>query len=321
MKTKFALVMMSVAALFSAVRTRGQIYIPTNDPPYYGPYNGAFWAGGDELKKHLVKTDTVLRADSPWSLYAWVWMDETPKGAVLIVGVGDAGEEYSRYLGVDGEKLFYWGGKDATFSGTAELAAGKWQFVAATFDGQEVRIYANGAKVASGKLDTGRVSPLLVIAPAQFPAQENRHFAGKIVGLTVLRRSLSGEELKEMYAKPLNFATVVYEEGSKPWPVQTQAQAGDLAPPKPDTMPRSKAAYSRPEKKAVSESKLGIEARSSTEWTISGRWKLRPAPEISESGDAISQIGFATNGWWDATGPGTVLTAKDTRGISLAPQR
>jgi hypothetical protein len=68
MKAKFAVVMMFVAALFCASRARSQIYIPTNDPPYYGPYNGVFLAGGDELKKHLVKGDTVLRADSPWSL-------------------------------------------------------------------------------------------------------------------------------------------------------------------------------------------------------------------------------------------------------------
>src|SRR5882724_3037039 len=198
MKTKFAVVMLLASALFCAGQTYGQIYIPTNDPPYYGPYNGTFLAGGDELKKHLVKSDTVLRADSPWSLYAWIWMDEAPKGAVLIAGVGDPGEEYSRSLGVDGEKLFYLGGKGATFSANAGLAAGKWQLIAATFDGQEVQIYVNGAKVASGKLDAGRVSPQLVMAPAQFPVQENRHFAGKIAGLTVLRRALTAGELKEI---------------------------------------------------------------------------------------------------------------------------
>jgi hypothetical protein len=320
MKIRFFVVMMFVAAFFCAARTHGQIYIPTNDPPYYGPYSGAFLAGGDELKKHLEKGDTVLRADSPWSLYVWVWMDEAPKGAVLIAGVGDPSEEYSRYLGVDGAKLFYWGGKDASFSGVAELAPGKWQFVAATFDGQEAVLYANGAKLASGKLDAGRVGPLLVIAPAQFPAQENRHFAGKIAGLTVLRRALSGEELKEMHAKPLNFATVVYEEGSKPWPVQTQAQAGYRAPQDPVTMPKSNAAFSRPEKKALSETKSGIAANSGNEWVISGRWKLRPAPETSASGDVISQNGFGTNGWWDATVPGTVLTTMINQGVYPDPE-
>jgi len=146
MKTKFAVAMLFVAGIFWSGRARGQVYIPTNDPPFYGPYNGVFLAGGDELKKHLAKSDTVLRADSPWSLYAWIWMDEAPKGAVLIAGVGDPGEEYSRSLGVDGEKLFYSGGKGATFSANAGLAAGKWQLIAATFDGQEVQIYVNGAK-------------------------------------------------------------------------------------------------------------------------------------------------------------------------------
>jgi hypothetical protein len=319
MEIKFAVVMMFVGAFFCAARTQAQIYVPTNDPPFYGPYNAAFLAGGDELKKHLAKNDTVLRADSPWSLYAWICMDEVPNGAVLIAGVGDPGDEYSRYLGVDGGKLFYWGGKDATFSGAAGLAPGKWQFVAATFDGQEVQVYGNGMKVVGGKVDAGRVAPLLVISPAQFPAQENRHFAGKIAGLTVLRRTLSGEELKAMNAKPLNFATVVSEEGSKPWPVQTQAQAGYRAPQDPDTMPTTKAAFSRPEKKAVSESKLGIEAESSNAWMISGRWKLRPAPEISAGGDAISQDGFGTSGWWDATVPGTVLTTMMNQGVYPDP--
>ncbi|HET6929694.1 MAG TPA: LamG-like jellyroll fold domain-containing protein, partial [Candidatus Acidoferrum sp.] len=320
MKIKFVVVMMFVTAFFFAARTQGQIYIPTNDPPYYGPYNGAFWAGGDELKKHLVKNDTVLRADSPWSLYVWVWMDESPKGAVLIAGVGDPGEEYSRYLGVDGDKLSYWGGSDATFAGAAGLAAGKWLFVAATFDGQEVQIYANGMRVAGGKVDAGRIAPLLVIAPAQFPAQENRHFAGKIAGLTLLRLALTGDELKEMNGKPLNFATIVYEEGSKPWPVQTQGQAGYRAPQDPDTMPTTKAAFSRPEKKTASESKLGVEAKSSNEWIISGRWKLRPAPEVSASGGAISQTGFGTNGWWDATVPGTVLRTMINQGVYPDPE-
>src|ERR1700756_775116 len=142
MKTKLVVVMVFAAALFCAGRTHGQIYIPTNDPPYYGPYNGTLLAGGDELKKHLVKGDTVLRGDSPWSLYAWVWMDEAPKGAVLIAGVGDPGEEYSHYLGVEGAKLFYWGGKDATFSGRAGLAREKWHFVGETLEGKDFKFYA-----------------------------------------------------------------------------------------------------------------------------------------------------------------------------------
>src|SRR5260370_19128279 len=102
MKTKFAVVMMFVAVLFCPAPARGQIYIPTNDPPYYGPYNGAFLAGGDELQKHLLKNDTVLRADSPWSFYALIWVDEAPEGPGLSAGGGEASQESSRCLGGGG---------------------------------------------------------------------------------------------------------------------------------------------------------------------------------------------------------------------------
>ena len=50
----------------------------TNDPPFYGPFNATFLPDGDGLKKALAKTDSVLRADSPWSLYAWVKPEEAP---------------------------------------------------------------------------------------------------------------------------------------------------------------------------------------------------------------------------------------------------
>jgi len=43
MKTKFAVAMLFVAGIFWSGRARGQVYIPTNDPPFYGPYSGVFW--------------------------------------------------------------------------------------------------------------------------------------------------------------------------------------------------------------------------------------------------------------------------------------
>ena len=42
------------------------------EPDSYGPYNATFLAGGDGLSKPLGKDDSIVRADSPWSLYGWV---------------------------------------------------------------------------------------------------------------------------------------------------------------------------------------------------------------------------------------------------------
>ena len=62
-------------ALFAGA-IAAQDVIPTNDPPYYGPYNGVFLPDGEGLKKALVKNDTITGAHSPWTLHAWIFMDE-----------------------------------------------------------------------------------------------------------------------------------------------------------------------------------------------------------------------------------------------------
>ena len=66
----FLLSLAALCLLARAPAARAQIV--TNDPPTYGPYNAVFLPDGEGLEKPLVPHDSVLRADSPWSLYAWV---------------------------------------------------------------------------------------------------------------------------------------------------------------------------------------------------------------------------------------------------------
>ena len=178
----------------------------TNDPPSYGPYNAVLLAGGAGLKKTLVEHDTVLRADSSWTLYCWVRTEDLPSGLSLLVGLGDTTEEYPRYLGVEGGKLIFWMGKDNLLTSSAALSVGKWQFLAATFDGDSFHLYSDGAEVGTGKLTLGRVSPVLQIAPAILPQSDGQHFGGKVASLTLLRKSLSADELQSAFHQPPNFA-------------------------------------------------------------------------------------------------------------------
>jgi len=141
----------------------------TNNPAYYGPYNAVFLPDGDGLTKSLVKEDTVLQADAPWSLYAWVRMEEQPSTITLVAGVGDPDDEYPRYLAYDGSKLSLSMGKDNSLSGAAALATGKWHLIAATFDGSDFHLYSDGVQVAAGKLELGNVSPVLMMAPPIVP--------------------------------------------------------------------------------------------------------------------------------------------------------
>ena len=89
---------LAFALFFLAGTLRPQIAV-TNDPPQYGPYNGVFLLGGDGLRESLVENDTVLRADSPWSLFVgcgWSNGRETNSGG----GVGEA-SEVCAVLGLD----------------------------------------------------------------------------------------------------------------------------------------------------------------------------------------------------------------------------
>ena len=244
-------VAMIVVGLISiAVRGYSQATV-TNDPEFYGPFNGLFLADGDGLRKSLVKDDSVLRADLPWSLYGWVKPAEALKSPALVAGMGNPWDEFSRYLALDAELVILWMGKDNALSGPTTLVAGKWHFLAATFDGEEFRVYSDGVEAARGRLDLGSVSPSLQMAPPFSPTQEWRHFGGAVASFTLVRRALSGDDIKQLFQSPVDFSSIEFEEGSKPWPVQTRGQAGYRAPQDPATMPRSKAAFSRPAAKPV----------------------------------------------------------------------
>jgi Exo-beta-D-glucosaminidase Ig-fold domain/Glycosyl hydrolases family 2/Concanavalin A-like lectin/glucanases superfamily/Glycosyl hydrolases family 2, sugar binding domain/Glycosyl hydrolases family 2, TIM barrel domain len=292
--------------------------VVTNDPPVYGPFNAVFLADGDGLKKTLVKTDSVLRADSPWSLYAWVKPAEGTKTLTLIAGIGDPTEEFSRYLALDGEHLTIWMGKDNSLSGPASLAPGKWHFLAATFDGEEFRLYRDGAQIAIGKLDLGSVSAVLEMAPPAPPTHDWHHFGGTIASLTLSRNALSNDDLKQLTQKPEDFASLEFEEGSKAWPVQTRGQAGYRAPQDPSTLPRSKAPFSAPSAKAPRSEEI-LQPQGDSQWTLAAGWHMTPAPKITADGAAISQPGFNTKDWMYATVPGTVLTTMVDRGIYPDP--
>jgi hypothetical protein len=311
-------VVLSLLLLACSLTIAAQIPV-TNDPPFYGPYNGVFLPGGDGLKKPLVEHDTVLKADSPWSLYCWVRSDAALNGPTLLAGIGDPGEEYSRFLGLDAGKLLLWAGTANSISAPIVIKAGEWHFLAATFDGTDFHLYGDGAQVASGKLVLGRVSPVLQMAPATLPWPNGQHFGGNIAGLTLEREALSAEHIQQLFQHREDFLLVEFEEGSKPWPVQTKGQAGYRAPQDPSTWPRSAAPLSAPVARALPESKTVLQSTRDGEWTIAGGWQLTAVPKVMADGSQVATTGFETKGWLPATVPGTVLTTMVDRGVYPDP--
>src|SRR5271165_7640517 len=144
---KFARFSSCVLLFLSLTLIAAAQIVPTNDPPLYGPYNVVSLQGGDGVHKKMVEKDTVLRADSPWTMYGWVNTDAAITSPALVAGYGDVASEYSRFIGLEPGKLMLWMGADNSFTAPATFTPGKWQFVAATFDGSVFRLYSDGAQV------------------------------------------------------------------------------------------------------------------------------------------------------------------------------
>ena len=310
-----------IVLLIAGVGTANAQIVPTNDPPVYGPYNALILQGGDGLRKPIIARDTVLRADSPWTIYAWVQTDAPITAPVLVAGIGDVAAEYSRFLGLEPGKLMLWMGADNSFSAPATSTPGKWQFVAATFDGSVFRLYTDGAQVGQGSLTLGRVAPVLQLAPPLPTAQPTvptftgQHFGGKIAGFTLVRDALSSERIKELASSPPQFSLIEYEAGSKPWPVQTRAQAGYRAPQDPSTWPKSRAPYPAPVAKPLPTGRAALQADGDNQWTIAGGWEMAAAPTVTATAQEIAKPGFDSKEWLMATVPGTALTTMIDRGI------
>jgi Exo-beta-D-glucosaminidase Ig-fold domain/Concanavalin A-like lectin/glucanases superfamily/Glycosyl hydrolases family 2/Glycosyl hydrolases family 2, sugar binding domain/Glycosyl hydrolases family 2, TIM barrel domain len=315
-RTALLLTTIAIFLLAAAVSSPAQTPV-TSDPPFYGPFNGLFLVDGDGLQKKLTEHDSVLRAESPWSLYCWIRTEETPNAQQLVAGIGDPNEEYPRYLGLDAGKVTLWLGKDNSLEATANLAPAQWHLLAATFDANEFHLYSDGQQVASGNLALGSVSAVLQMAPPILAWTNGQHFGGKIVDLTLLREALSADQIKRIHDMPPDFAMVAFEEGSKPWRVQTRGQAGYRAPQDPSTMPRSRAPFSAAVASPMKPS-AALEASGDNEWTL-GTWKLAAAPDIHADAAELSKPGVDTKNWMQATMPGTVLTTMVDRGVYPDP--
>jgi beta-galactosidase/beta-glucuronidase len=292
----------------------------TNDPVEYGPYNGVFLPDGLGLRIPVNNShDTMLQADSPWTIYCWVNPSEAINSFKLVAGLGNVSAEYPRFLAVSQGKVGLWIGPDNELSGTASVVPGKWQLVAATFDGQQFHLYSNERHIADGKLTLGSVDPVLQMAPVPIEAAEGDHFGGKIASFTVLRRALSDADLKQLSENPPDFSNAEFDEGSKPWPVQTQGQAGYRAPQDPSTLPTSRAAYSKPEAIKRPPAGASLTADSANTWTFTDGWQLREARNVNATPAQLGAPSFDAKGWLRATVPGTVLTTMIDDGVYPDP--
>jgi hypothetical protein len=283
---------------------------------HYGPYNAHILAGGRGLTKSLLADDPILNAGAPWTLSAWVEFAPGSSSSFSIAGVGDPTSESFRFFALQQGKPALLLGDAEPLIASAPFALKGWHFLAATSNGATVRFYVDGAEAAHRGVSEKTIAPQLVIAPveescAKLPCP---HFGGYIAALTLAHGSTSPEQVAALAHETPDSELIVFEDGSKPWPLQVVQFAGNTAPQEPWTMPQRNAPFSKPLAAPLPPAETTLAENSAGDWTLSGGWKLIEAPNVSASPQAISTVGFDAAPWMPATVPGTVLTTMIDRG-------
>lgn len=285
----------------------------------YGPYNGVFIPGGLGLKKPFSALDAPLAPASPWSIYCWVRSDAGFPARTLIAGFGNLSTEGAsqRFLAIQNGQLAFWSGDDVT-TAPGNLEPAKWCFLAATFDGTNLRLFRDGIQIVEGPLQLQPGSPVLQLAPQPLPWADGVHFSGKIAELSLTNRALSNDEIRALMPRAIPLDVLPFEAGSKPWPVSTRATYGLRAQQDPASLPRSGVPISPP-KARPPQPGPALTPHGTNQWLISGRWRLAEVPKVPDGGAAISTTGYPAGDWLEAVVPGTVLTTLVERGVYPDP--
>ncbi|MHB1957898.1 MAG: glycosyl hydrolase 2 galactose-binding domain-containing protein [Acidobacteriaceae bacterium] len=290
-------------------------------PQSYGPYSGHFLSGGIGLTKPLPAADPILKANTPWTLSAWVEFSPSSTGPLLIAGVGDPRGEDSRFFALENGLAELRFGRGHSLRATSPLGGLGWHLLAASFDGNTARLYVDGAEVADGPLQAGPIQPQMMMAPVESPCVETFcvHFGGRIARFTLNREALSAQDMAALAAQKPDFQLIAFEEGSKPWALQVVQFAGNTAPQDPATLPHRNAPFSEPQAGPLPPTDTTLQPSGSGDWVLAGGWKLAAAPKVSATPESISTPGFDMSNWLAATVPGTVLTTMIARGIYPDP--
>lgn len=281
-----------------------------------GPYNLTFLEGGIGMSRPLAADNPTLPANASWSITGWLRPMLVQPGDVVIAAVGDTTISSCRCLMLhDGKLQIRAGGVEVSARQPTQI--GNWYALAATYDGQLLRLYIDGQSVGTRQVtkQLPAVSSTLALAPAA--GDPDQHFGGSIAQFQLEAGVVDPERVQHLYNNRPNFPLVVFQNVGSGWPLQEHAWRGLLVPQDPWTLPKSNTPAARPVV-APDAPTPPLQASGDHVWAL-GAWRMAEAPKVSATGAEISTAQFNATNWYSAVVPGTVLTTLIARGVYPDP--
>src|SRR5882757_9221142 len=205
-----------------------------------GPYNLTFLEGGVGMTRSLAPDNPALSANASWSIKGWLRPTLAQSGDVVIAAVGG-----TRSLAIHDGRLQLRAG-DLEITAARPLQIGNWQAVAATQDGQSLKLYIDGQLSGARSItkQLPAVSPVLTLAPTA--ANPEQHFGGSLAQFQLETTALSAQSVQWLFNNRPDFPLVVFQNVGAGWPWQEHAWRGLQVPQDPWTLPKSNTPPSRP---------------------------------------------------------------------------
>ena len=274
-----------------------------------GPYNVTILEGGEGLTRAL-GADASLDANGSWSMSGWVNPKRLQAGTTVLFGVGSSAQDGRVLMLTEGEFTLFVAGR-AIESG-ADVPAGKWTALAATYDGKRARLFVNGKEVGGDDVSIGATGAQIHVAPV-VDMPDVLHFGGQLADFKLHKLALDAKQVQALFtARPVFDALVFHEVGGH-WPWQVKQWRGLQEPQDPWTLPRGKAAFSKPVARTLEPAPELLLSGPHT-WTLC-RWRMAEAPTVQAGAAEISRTNYSDATWHVATVPGTVLTTLIDRGV------
>jgi hypothetical protein len=275
-----------------------------------GPYNVTILEGGEGLTRKLAPDTASLDANGSWSMSGWVNPKRSQAGTTVLFGVGSSPQDGRVLLLAGGEFTLFVAGR-AIQSGAA-VPPGKWTAVAATYDGQRARLFVNGREVGGDEVSIGAAGAQIHVAPV-VDMPDVAHFGGQLAEFKLHKRALDAKQVQSLFTARPNFDLIVFHEVGGHWPWQVKQWRGLQEPQDPWTLPRGKAAFSKPTARTLAPGPE-LQLSGPHTWTL-GRWRLSEASKVTATPAELSLTNYSDAAWYAATVPGTVLTTLIDRGV------
>lgn len=152
-------------------------------------------------------TPAALNVTAAWTLEAWIYLTATPNGCGVITeffnATGNVLYEIGFGISTSGSSLtagYYTGSAWQIVTGTA-LTLNAWHHIAATWDGTTLRLYADGAQVATA---TPTAAPVAgnngIYIGRRHDSSASPYFPGRIASAAIYGTALSAARISAHYS-------------------------------------------------------------------------------------------------------------------------